>query len=585
MTKRRHHAMNSGGNERNGADAAVAASAAAASAPAAAAQPAQPARKGLNNGAAASVGNGTLDALEGVLLDAVMRAQQAGDLPAHSWERSWLLVQPMGTVRAATHYTAGVLKAVQGFNALHHPHLAAARSSKPKAKKQKGPAGVASKLDEDVVMKAAEVSDGPSAGAAPPVPVVPTESNTPVADTQTWATVLARHVTQLLADLSAEHPLHGRVTVEVPAPGSSPRPAGFIDFTIQPDPSAIAASAAASASSAAAASSLVSAVPPTGDTAASSTVPSFTFHAIGTISSVFKLRYGTPRQGTIAPSARGSLTLAPHIPAASLEGLEEYSHVWLVFVFHANANKRFAPKVEPPRAQGKKIGIFATRTPHRANPVGLSLVKLDRVDLATKTLHLSALDLIEGTPVLDIKPYHPADCVTDYALPLWMQEQATERPPMPVDFSEEATAELAQLVRENKLQFYRDVASASAAIGDSVRHDPRPRYVKARASPTEVYGFRLDRLNVLYRVDDEQRRVRVVAVQFVDYDALQEEGADEDGAEDAASPQEAALSREERITKKFLQNRTKRSYEAEAQAEVAEVAAAASSAAPTSAAL
>jgi tRNA-Thr(GGU) m(6)t(6)A37 methyltransferase TsaA len=636
MKKRRHGTMNSNGeaedsknNEeagRNGAAVAVAAAPGpGATGPRGKKAVVRSAGAGSSAAlAAAAVSDTALRALESLLLNAVCRAQHGGELPSLDsgcWA-SVLRVQPHTAVRAsaATHYTAGVLKAIQTFNGKHHP---TATRKQPKAKKQRlaateidtvdataaagavpavaVPADAAMQTEDDVSVSpsAAAAASAASDATLSAMSAAATGSSAVrlVADPLVWAEVIGRHATELLRALPDDHVLHERVKIDVPPPGSSPRPSGFIDFTIRQDQTAAAAGAAASAAS----STLVSAVPPSvvsssddGSAESASSVPSFTFHSIGLISSVFKLRYGTPRQGTIAPSARGSLTLAPHIPAASLEGLEEYSHIWLVFVFHANANKRFAPKVEPPRAQGAKIGVFATRSPHRANPIGLSLVRLDRVDLAARTLHLSSLDLIEGTPILDIKPYHPADALPEgaYTLPQWMDEQAQQRPPMPVDFSDEALVQLADLLpprsgKASKLQFYSDLPSARGAIEDSVRHDPRPRYVKSRAAPAEVYGFRLDRMNVLYRVDDVQRRVRVVAVQYVDYAALTREIEAEDAAAAAASAggrtkpeldeEGAPLSLEERITKRFLQQRSKRSYEAEAQAEIAAAAAGAAS--------
>jgi tRNA-Thr(GGU) m(6)t(6)A37 methyltransferase TsaA len=302
-----------------------------------------------------------------------------------------------------------------------------------------------------------------------------------------------------------------------------------------------------------------------------STATSFTFHSIGTISSVFKLKYGTPRQGTIAPTARGTFTLAPSIPASALEGLEEYSHVWLVFVFHANSNKQFRPKVEPPRAGGKKMGVYATRSPHRLNPLGLSLVRLERVE--GRVLHLSALDLIEGTPIIDVKPYHPADCVTGYTIPAWMREQAEVKPPFHVDVDPPAQRQIAAMVQRKQLDFYHTYDEALAAVCESVSHDPRPIYIRARASPTEVYGFRLDRMHVLFRVDDAAKRVLVLEVQYVDYDKLlqeqREEAEAEAGGSGSGNGSAAPLSVEDIITKRFLSKRPKQAYLAAAAEEQA----------------
>ena len=132
---------------------------------------------------------------------------------------------------------------------------------------------------------------------------------------------------------------------------------------------------------------------------------------IGVLRSCFREKFGTPRQPHLAPAATASLTVsAEHVPAQSLVGLERFSHVWLLSWFHLNTNKRYLPKVHPPRLKGGSIGLFASRSPHRPNPIGLSLARLLRVE--GDTLHLSGIDLVDGTPILDLKPYIPeSDCV------------------------------------------------------------------------------------------------------------------------------------------------------------------------------
>ncbi|KAJ8000728.1 hypothetical protein DPEC_G00183360 [Dallia pectoralis] len=129
---------------------------------------------------------------------------------------------------------------------------------------------------------------------------------------------------------------------------------------------------------------------------------------IGYISSCFSVKTGTPRQPTICGPSRATLQIQQSVfnnPGHSLVGLENYSHVWVVFLFHKNGHLSYKAKVMPPRLNGQKVGVFSTRSPHRPNALGLTLAKLDRV--AGDTLHLSEVDMIAGTPVLDIKPYIP----------------------------------------------------------------------------------------------------------------------------------------------------------------------------------
>lgn len=129
---------------------------------------------------------------------------------------------------------------------------------------------------------------------------------------------------------------------------------------------------------------------------------------IGDMRTCFKTKNGTPRQGTISASSKGVLTISKSTftnPEHSLEGLKEYSYVWLLFAFHLNANKGVKAKVKPPRLDGAKLGVFATRSPHRPNPIGLTLAKIESVEGASVTV--SGIDIVDGTPIIDIKPFIP----------------------------------------------------------------------------------------------------------------------------------------------------------------------------------
>lgn len=138
---------------------------------------------------------------------------------------------------------------------------------------------------------------------------------------------------------------------------------------------------------------------------------SYSFPVIGIIHSCFKEKFGIPRQPGLVPLAKAQLELvAPFNDPIVLEGLELVSHLWVQFVFHANETESWKPKVRPPRLGGNKsLGVFATRSPLRPSAIGLSVVKLDAISVQNgKTLlHLSGVDLLDGTPVLDIKPYVP----------------------------------------------------------------------------------------------------------------------------------------------------------------------------------
>lgn len=128
---------------------------------------------------------------------------------------------------------------------------------------------------------------------------------------------------------------------------------------------------------------------------------------IGYVESCYIDKFGTPRQPGLAPDSKAFLRINPEWqPEDSLHGMNGFSHVWVLFWFHKNdQSSRFHAKVFPPRMGGEKTGVFSTRSPHRPNPIGLSLVKIDRIE--KNGIWVSGVDLIEGTPILDLKPYLP----------------------------------------------------------------------------------------------------------------------------------------------------------------------------------
>ena len=139
---------------------------------------------------------------------------------------------------------------------------------------------------------------------------------------------------------------------------------------------------------------------------------SYSVSPVGFVRSCFKEKFAIPRQPQLAPAARGVLELvAPFDRAEAIQGLEQVSHVWLLFLFHQALEDKLRLKVRPPRLGGNaSIGVFASRATHRPNGIGQSVVRLDKVEPGR--LWLSGIDLLDGTPVLDIKPYVPyADCL------------------------------------------------------------------------------------------------------------------------------------------------------------------------------
>ncbi|QFS87800.1 MULTISPECIES: tRNA (N6-threonylcarbamoyladenosine(37)-N6)-methyltransferase TrmO [unclassified Marinobacter] len=224
--------------------------------------------------------------------------------------------------------------------------------------------------------------------------------------------------------------------------------------------------------------------------------------------SCFKDKFGVPRQPGLTRHAHAELLIqSPFDREDAFRGLETASHLWLTFQFHEAIRAEWRPVVRPPRLGGnKKIGVFASRSPFRPNSLGLSVVRNEGLirKNGQLVLRISDHDLIEGTPILDMKPYLPfADSVPEASLG-WAESAPTER--ADVAFSPEASAQLATLPVEE----YPDVR---ALIEDVVSYDPRPSFRRGR-DEERIYGANLYDLNVRFRFvnDDSKIRVEVISV-------------------------------------------------------------------------
>ena len=135
----------------------------------------------------------------------------------------------------------------------------------------------------------------------------------------------------------------------------------------------------------------------------------YTFTPIGTIRTPYPQKFGIARQSGLVPAACGVIELNPQFSINAIRGLDGFDYLWVQFIFHQTIDEGFSELVRPPRLGGKiKQGVFATRSPHRPNAIGLSLVKIDKIEFDKQiNIHISGVDFLDGTPVLDIKPYLP----------------------------------------------------------------------------------------------------------------------------------------------------------------------------------
>lgn len=207
-----------------------------------------------------------------------------------------------------------------------------------------------------------------------------------------------------------------------------------------------------------------------------------------------------------------------------MDGLEDYGYIWLVFIFHIGLsdynNKK--SKIAPPKLEGKKKGVFATRSPHRYNPIGLSLAKLDKID--GRTICISGSDLIHGTPVIDIKPYHYLDSLDEDILkqsstfPDWLLE-SKERGRLKVDYSENSKAELEEIIKQGKLDFYDNFDEISQVIQEVFELNPHSVHTLNKHKEG-IYAVALDNLHIVYTMN--QDLIVIVKVLYVNNSEPQE---------------------------------------------------------------
>lgn len=194
---------------------------------------------------------------------------------------------------------------------------------------------------------------------------------------------------------------------------------------------------------------------------------------IGVVRSCFRKKFGIPRQPGLVPEATAAIELfPPYDNEQTLRGLEGFSHIWVLFIFHDSMEAEWKPTVRPPRLGGKKkVGVFASRSPFRPNPVGMSALELKKFgkEKGKTVLHVRGVDLLDGTPVIDIKPYIPySDSIVE-ADGGYAGDEPEHK--FAVSFSEEAQMECDELEGKG----YAGLGSMAVSI---LRSDPRPAFYK-----------------------------------------------------------------------------------------------------------
>ena len=208
-------------------------------------------------------------------------------------------------------------------------------------------------------------------------------------------------------------------------------------------------------------------------------------------------KFGVPRQSGLVPQLRGRVIFEPEYrnPDA-VRGLEDFSHIWLIWQFSRAVREGWSPTVRPPRLGGnRRIGVFATRSPFRPNALGLSSVRLDRVELDPAlgpVLHVSGADLMDGTPIFDIKPYLPY----------------TDSHPQAAGGFTDGLAHAPLTVACDPALLEHIPADSREGLLGVLAGDPRPRY---QEDPQRIYGLSFAGRNVKFTVDGD--RLTVIAVE------------------------------------------------------------------------
>lgn len=227
---------------------------------------------------------------------------------------------------------------------------------------------------------------------------------------------------------------------------------------------------------------------------------------IGNILSPFKSKFAVPRQSGLIKEIHSKIQLKRNYqPEISLQGLERFSHVWLLWSFHLNDNNSFKAKVTPPRFEGNKVGVFSTRSPHRPNPIGMSVVEL--VEVGKDHIWVKGADLVDQTPIIDIKPYLPQYDSIPEAKKGWLElvKDSIEEVCVSDDCREKFNE-----VFEN-LTAKRDFASSEALINflsSLIKEDPRPQQHRKGINPKEDFVLDIYNFELFFSIKDKLAQIK-----------------------------------------------------------------------------
>lgn len=264
------------------------------------------------------------------------------------------------------------------------------------------------------------------------------------------------------------------------------------------------------------------------------------FQPIGTISTTFKEKRGVPRQSAVGTTLQACITINQSTftnPEHSLVGLDEFSHVWVLYYFHKNSSHTKA-KISPPRLNGQRVGVFSCRSPHRPCPIGLSLIEIDRIE--GPNIYFYGTDMVDGTPVLDIKPYikqydtpytknilhedvydereepdgeESVDINTLVNKPSTSQQRLEITPPSQAKEANwvQNVTKLQVLYTSVALKNILELELTADMIEEILSSDPRSVYLRTNYS-SQYFTFQIGECTVTSKFDDENSTVTVLKI-------------------------------------------------------------------------